>query len=61
MRKIKTKLMIGIGIIFLISYSIMMVNMGTNQSIVNKSDSLLTSNYASLKHTFHMLRLLNDI
>ncbi|SHI32058.1 hypothetical protein SAMN05444280_10188 [Tangfeifania diversioriginum] len=61
MRKIKTKLMIGIGIIFLISYSIMMVNMGTNQSIVKKSDSLLTSNYASLKHTFHMLRLLNDI
>lgn len=61
MRKIKTKLMIGIGIIFLISYSIMMVSMGTNQSIVNKSDSLLTSNYASLKHTFHMLRLLNDV
>lgn len=61
MRKIKTKLMIGIGIIFLISYSIMMVNIGTNQSIVNKSDSLLTSNYASLKHTFQMLRLLNDV
>lgn len=61
MRKIKTKLMIGIGIIFLISYSIMMVNMGTNQSIVNKSDSLLTSNYFSLKHTFQMLRLLNDV
>jgi nitrate/nitrite-specific signal transduction histidine kinase len=35
--------------------------MGTNQSIVKKSDSLLTSNYASLKHTFQMLRLLNDI
>ena len=61
MRKIKTKLMIGIGIIFLISYSIMMVNMGTNQSIVSKSDSLLTSNYFSLKHTFQMLRLLNDV
>jgi nitrate/nitrite-specific signal transduction histidine kinase len=61
MRKIKTKLMIGIGIIFIISYSIMMVNMGTNQSIVKKSDSLLTSNYASLKHTFQMLRLLNDV
>lgn len=61
MRKIKIKLMIGIGIIFIISYSIMMVNMGTNQSIVNKSDSLLTSNYASLKHTFQMLRLLNDV
>jgi methyl-accepting chemotaxis protein len=61
MRKIKTKLMIGIGIIFLISYSIMMVNMGTNQSIVKKSDSLLTSNYASLKHSFQMLRLLNDV
>jgi hypothetical protein len=61
MRKIKTKLMIGIGIIFLISYSIMMVNMGANQSIVKKSDELLTSNYASLKHTFQMLRLLNDV
>ncbi|MGC9352587.1 MAG: hypothetical protein ACP5D9_02050 [Mariniphaga sp.] len=61
MRKIKTKLMIGIGMIFLISYSIMMMNMGTNQSIVKKSDSLLTSNYASLKHTFQMLRLLNDV
>lgn len=61
MRKIKTKLMIGIGIVFLISYSIMMVNMGTNQSIVKKSNSLLTSNYASLKHTFQMLRLLNDV
>lgn len=35
--------------------------MGTNQSIVKKSDSLLTSNYASLKHTFQMLRLLNDV
>jgi len=61
MRKIKTKLMIGIGIIFIISYSIMMVDMGTNQSIVSKSDSLLTSNYASLKHSFQMLRLLNDV
>jgi two-component system, NtrC family, sensor histidine kinase KinB len=61
MRKIKTKLMIGIGIVFLISYSIMMVNMGTNQSIVSKSDSLLTSNYFSLKHTFQMFRLLNDV
>jgi two-component system, NtrC family, sensor histidine kinase KinB len=61
MNKIKTKLMIGIGLIFLISYAIMMVNMGTNQSIVNKSDSLLTSNYASLKHTFRMLTVLNDI
>jgi len=39
----------------------MMVNMGTNQSIVSKSDSLLTSNYFSLKHTFQMLRLLNDV
>ncbi|SHF05608.1 hypothetical protein SAMN05444274_103366 [Mariniphaga anaerophila] len=61
MRKIKVKLMLGIGVVFLISYSIMMVNIGTNQSIVNKSDSLLTSNYASLKHTFQMLRILNDI
>jgi nitrate/nitrite-specific signal transduction histidine kinase len=61
MRKIKTKLMIGIGIIFLISYSIMMVNMGSNQSIVKKSDSLLTSNYASLKYSFQMLQLLNDV
>jgi two-component system, NtrC family, sensor histidine kinase KinB len=61
MKKIKTKLMIGIGIIFFISYTIMTVNMGTNQSIVNKSDSLLTSNYASLKHTFRMLTVLNDI
>jgi methyl-accepting chemotaxis protein len=61
MRKIKTKLMIGIGVIFLISYAIMMVNIGTNQSIVKKSDELLTSNYASLKHTFQMLRLLNDV
>jgi hypothetical protein len=39
----------------------MMVNMSTNQSIVRKSDSLLTSNYASLKHTFRMLTVLNDI
>ncbi|MGC9356062.1 MAG: hypothetical protein ACP5D9_19600 [Mariniphaga sp.] len=61
MKKIKTKLMIGIGIVFLISYIIMMVNIGTNQSIVDKSESLLTSNYASLKHTFQMLKLLNDI
>jgi len=61
MRKIKTKLMIGIGVIFFISYAILLVNMGTNQSIVKKSESLLTSNYASLKHTFQMLRLLNDV
>jgi two-component system, NtrC family, sensor histidine kinase KinB len=61
MRRIKTKLMIGIGIIFLISYSMMMVNIGTNQSIVNKSDSLLTSNYASLKYSFQMLQVLNDV
>ena len=61
MRKIKTKLMIGIGVIFLISYAILLVNMGANQSVVKKSESLLTSNYASLKHTFQMLRLLNDV
>lgn len=54
-------MMIGIGVIFLISYAILLVNMGANQNIVKKSDSLLTSNYASLKHTFQMLRLLNDV
>ncbi|NLO01186.1 MAG: hypothetical protein GX126_02555 [Bacteroidales bacterium] len=61
MKNIKTKLIIGIVIVFLISYAIMMVNMGTSQSIVNKSDSLLTSNYASIKHTFRMLTILNDV
>ena len=61
MKKIKTKLMIGIGIIFLISYGVMMINIGTNQRIINKSGELLESNYTSLQYAYEMLNLLDQI
>ncbi len=61
MKKIKTKLMIGVGIVFFVSYSVMMINIGTNQKIINKSGELLESNYASLQYAYDMLNILDGI
>jgi len=61
MKRIKTKLMLGTGVIFILSYLILVVNMGANQSVMNKSKSLLVDNYPSVKHSFDMLKILNEL
>lgn len=61
MKRIKTKLMLGIGVIFIISYLILVVNMGANQIIMTKSQSLLADNYPSIKHSFNMLKILDEL
>ncbi|HAF30707.1 MAG TPA: hypothetical protein DCG75_16820 [Bacteroidales bacterium] len=61
MKRIKTKLWLGLGIIFLLSFLLFIINMISNQTISNKSKSLLEDNYASVKYTFDMLKILDDM
>lgn len=61
MKRIKTKLWIGLGTIFLLSFLLLIFNLISNQSISIKSKSLLEDNYASAKYTFDMLKIVDDI
>lgn len=60
MKKIRTKLIVGMILVFLVSYVIFMVDLATNQRIVAKSTSLLNDNYPSVKYSFDMLTMLDD-
>lgn len=59
MKKIKTKLMIGILILFLISFTVFMLNITSNQHVVKKSQSLLKDNYPSIKFMHEMLQIVD--
>jgi methyl-accepting chemotaxis protein len=61
MNKIRTKLTVGILIVFLISYAVFIQNIGVNQLVVRDSQSLLTDNYPSVKYSFNMLHLLESV
>lgn len=61
MKKIRTKLILGISIIFIISTAITVLNMGSNNRIANYSGSLLEDNYPSVIYSFEMLRTLDEI
>lgn len=61
MKRIKTKLWIGLGTIFLLSFLLLIFNLISNQSISIKSKSLLEDNYASAKYTFDMLKTVDEM
>ncbi|MBN1181291.1 MAG: hypothetical protein JXB49_03320 [Bacteroidales bacterium] len=61
MKKIKTKLMFGILLVFIISYLIFMLNISSNHLVISKSESMLKDNYPSVKYSFSMLNDLDEI
>ncbi|MFO7829810.1 MAG: hypothetical protein R6V23_14390 [Bacteroidales bacterium] len=61
MKRIKIKLWVGLGTIFLLSFLLFILNLISNQSISLKSKSLLEDNYASAKYTFEMLKIVDDM
>jgi len=61
MKKIRPKLMTGILSIFLVAFIVILINIGANQTVLNKSHSLLKNNYPSVKYTFEMLRLIERV
>jgi len=61
MKRIKTKMFVAIFAVFIISFIILMLNMGANQRIANYSQSLLKDNYPSVKYTFKMLDILDEL
>lgn len=61
MKRIKIKLWVGLGSIFMLSFLLFIFNLTSNQSISLKSKSLLEDNYASAKYTFDMLKIVDDM
>ncbi len=61
MKRIKIKLWVGLGTIFMLSFLLFVFNLISNQSISLKSKSLLEDNYASAKYTFDMLKIVDDM
>lgn len=53
--------MISIFAVFVVSFLVYILNLGANQGIVKKSQSLLQDNYPSVKYSFEMLKIINDI
>ncbi|MBN2598012.1 MAG: hypothetical protein JXR82_14655 [Marinifilaceae bacterium] len=51
----------GIILVFLVTFIVTMVNIGANQDMVNKSQLLLKNNYPSVKYSFLMLNILDEL
>ncbi len=47
--------------VFLVSFAVLLINIGANQRIITKSQSLLKDNYPSVKYSFDMLRVLDEL
>lgn len=61
MRRIKTKMMIAIFSVFIVSFTVLIINFSSNQHIANNSKSLLQDNYPSVKYSFSMLNILDEL
>ncbi len=61
MKSIKTKMIIAILSVFIVSFTVIIVNIGSNQGVINKSQSLLKDNYPSVKYSFAMLNILDEL
>lgn len=61
MKRIKTRMFIAIFSVFIVSFIVLMLNIGANQRIVNYSQSLLKDNYPSVKYSFTMLDNLDEL
>ncbi|MBN1115718.1 MAG: hypothetical protein JXA77_00820 [Bacteroidales bacterium] len=60
-KKIKSKMMAGIFLVFMVSFIVLMINIGANQRVVIESQSLLKDNFPSVKYAFQMLRALDEL
>lgn len=61
MKKIKTKLYIGLGIMVLITAILFQISMSLSDRIAKDSENILKNNYATVGYTVEMLNLLDDI
>ena len=61
MKRIKTKMYVAIFSVFIVSFIVLMLNIGANQHITNYSQSLLKDNYPSVKYSFTMLDILDEL
>jgi hypothetical protein len=49
------------GVIFLMSFMVLFINIVSNQIIIHKSDSLLKDNYQSVKCAVNMLKIIDEM
>jgi len=61
MKRIKTKMMIAIFLVFIVSFTVLIINISSNQGVANNSKSLLQDNYPSVKYSFFMLNSLDEL
>jgi len=61
MKRIRTKMYVAIFSVFIVSFIVLILNMGANQRIANYSQSLLKDNYPSVKYSFTMLNILDEL
>ena len=52
---------IGIFSVFMVSFIVLMINIGANQRIAHNSQSLLKDNFPSVKFSFEMFKILDAI
>lgn len=61
MKKIKTKLYIGLGIMVLITAILFQISMNLSDRIAKDSENILKNNYATVGYVVEMLNVLDDI
>lgn len=61
MKKIRTRMTFGLVLVALVAFVVSMVNISSNQGMVNKSQSLMKDNYPSVKYSFAMLNILDEL
>lgn len=61
MKRIKPKMYLAIFSVFIVSFIVLILNVSVNQRIANYSQSLLKDNFPSVKYTFTMLDILEEL
>ncbi len=61
MKRIKTKMIVAIFSVFIVSFTVLILNIGANHAVANNAQSLLKDNYPSVKYTFEMLKIVDEL
>ncbi len=61
MKRIKTKMIVAIFSVFIVSFTVLILNIGANQGVARDAQSLLKDNYPSVKYTFKMLNSVDEL
>jgi NtrC-family two-component system sensor histidine kinase KinB len=61
MKKIKTKLYIGLGLMLIITSTLFLIGMNLSERIAKDSEKILKNNYATVGYTVEMLNTLEEI